>query len=51
MKKLVLDLDTLQVDSFATATPETARGTVNAHIYTPDFLKDALSAFICGAAR
>ena len=38
-----------QVDSFETTDAEaTARGTVNAHeIYTPDFLKDALSAFIC----
>lgn len=47
MKKIVLDLDTLQVDSFTTATPETDRGTVNAHIYTPDVLKDFLSAFVC----
>lgn len=49
MKKLALDVDTLQVDSFETTDAEaTARGTVNAHeIYTPDFLKDALSAFIC----
>jgi hypothetical protein len=50
MKKLVLDVDTLEVASFETVQADTApRGTVNAHINTIEVLRDYLSIAFCAA--
>jgi len=51
MKKLVLDLDTLEIASFETAAPEMeARGTVEAQSLSTigEKLRDYLTQFICG---